>query len=327
MRKSFVGAVCAAISMVIAISSCQKEITQEQMSSEKVKLQISVPTAQTKVLSSVNESAVNDYQVFLFNDNGVLEDYVHQDTPDITLECTMGSKTVAVLVNAPVMSNITTMTALQNTVSKLSDNTFESFVMEGQVPVEVNSTDEISVEVPVSRKVAKIELQYLSVMFDMPQYNALPFKVSAVYLINAPGDMTYFSSAAPTLWLNKLGYVAEDDNTFLYDDMNDVEVSLKSPYSTHNVFYCYPNDSTEDSFSTIWSPRCTRLVVEAMIGDMKYYYPVTLPKLESNKKYNVSLIITRPGAESADVVVDKKEGNFSVVVQDWDDGGLVYKEI
>ena len=323
MRKRLMSAACAAMCVVSVAVSCHKVVLNEQVSSEKVKLQVSVPLAQTKVITEVDDAAVLDYQAFLFNEQGVLEDFAHETSEDIVLECTIGNKTIAVLVNAPVVSEVTTLDELKNTTSYLSDNWLGEFLMEGMTTVEVTSAPLVKVEIPVCRKVAKVELQSLLVKFDMPQYMSLPFKVSSVYLINVPAAMPYFSTTEPALWLNKSGYVEDDDNTFIYDDMGNVKVSDRLLYTAHNIFYCYPNNSSEDSFSETWSPRNTRLVVEATLGDRKYYYPVTLPKLESNKKYNVSLTITRPGADTPDTVIDKNDGVFSIVVQDWDDGGLV----
>ena len=109
--------------------------------------------------------------------------------------------------------------------------------------------------------------------------------------------------------------------------MNDVLVTMPKPYTTRNVFYCYANNAPEDSFSPMWSPRNTRLVVEALLGEQKYYYPVTLPALEANKKYDVTLSITRPGVESPDAMVDKYTSVFSIVAQDWDEGDAIYTEI
>ena len=200
-------AAIAAVSVMSVLIGCQKEVASVQDNPEKARLEISVPMAKTKVTSEANEMAINNYQVFLFNDKGVLENYVNQQSSAISMECTLGSKTVAVIVNAPAIRDITTMAELKGKVSYLSDNTLESFVMEGMVPVEIESTTSVSVEVPVSRKVARIELLCLDVVFELPQYRQQSFKVSSVYLINVPASMPYFANDVSSLWLNKSGYV------------------------------------------------------------------------------------------------------------------------
>ena len=56
----------------------------------------------------------------------------------------------------------------------------------------------------------------------------MSFKISSVYLINVAADKKYFSTEAPTLWLNKMSYRSSDDNLLIYDDMAGVEVNKES---------------------------------------------------------------------------------------------------
>ena len=59
------------------------------------------------------------------------------------------------------------------------------------------------------------------------------------------------------------------------------------------------------------------LVVQTRLGDGIYYYSVELPKMESNKCYNVSLTVTMPGSLTPNVPVQKEDAVFSVSVSDW----------
>ena len=313
--------------VMTVFSSCQKDVVDEQLSAEKVRLEISVPIAMTKVVSGADETAINNYQVFVFNNQNVLEAYVKKNTADISLSCTMVSKKVVVLVNAPALTDITTLPELMNKPSLLADNAKNALVMEGMVSVDIVSTKDVSIEVPVYRKVAKVELVSLATAFELPQYRDAAFKVSSVYLINVPANTKYFGTDAPTLWFNKSKYVSSDSNSLIYDNMNDVAITSSSPYTAKNAFYCYPNPTSADSFADAWSPRNTRLVVEATLGNQKYYYPVTLPVLEKNKRYEVSLTITRPGSYVPDTIVDKFAADFTVTVKDWEKGASVVEEI
>lgn len=327
MRKiSFMSALVA-VSVVSFLTGCQKNSADVVQSAEKVKLEISVPVAQTKVVSGINETAIKNYQVFLFNDNETLEAYVNQSAPDISLDCTLGAKTVVVITNAPAVNDVTSLSSLKSRASLLSDNSEDAFVMEGLKEVLIETTADVSITVPVARQVAKIELADVTTAFELPEYAAMSFTVSAVYLINVPADKKYFSTDAPTLWYNKSAYDAQDDNALIYDDMNDVAVSAESQYSTKNALYCYPNPTLEDAFETPWTERHTRLVVETVLGTETYYYPVTMPVIQQNKKYEVSLTITRPGSYSPDTIVDKFAANFSVTVKDWETGASVSEEI
>lgn len=325
MMKNFInvfGALCVGMTM---FNACQEKLsvgTEE----EKVTVQISVPSTDTKITGSVNEAAVSNYQVFLYDDAGVLESYVQKSTSDISLECTVGSKTVVVLVNAPAINDGTTLSGLTSRKSLLSDNSAGDFVMTGMV-TETITKSMTSLTVQVSRLVSKVKLSKLEVDFEMPQYQSQEFKVSSVYLINVPADRNYFSSSAPSVWYHKMAYTSSDACALIYDNMDGVNVSSSTPYQTQNTFYCYPNPESGDSFSTTWSARHTRLVVEGTLNGTRYYYPVTLPQMESNKIYDVSLKITRPGATKPDAEVDKFAVGVSISVKNWETGATVVEEI
>lgn len=327
MSKFFVFAACAAASVLSVFTGCQKEIVSGQTSDEKVTLRVSVQNPETKVVSGLDETAIKNYQVFVFKDNGVVEDYVSQNSPEISLDCTMGVKTVVVLANAPDVGDVTNLETLYSRTTQLSDNAPDAFVMEGRQSVTIHSQIGAYVSIAISRKVARVNLASLTLDIDMPQYSSLPFKVQSVYLINVPAETPYFNTVEPALWYNKSCYVQEDFNDLTYDDMADFEITTETPYVTENIFYCYPNNTTEDSFDATWCPRNTRLVVEATLGDEKYYYPVKLPEIKPNRIYNVNLVITRPGSETPDSNINKLAAEFNITVKDWEAGSTIMKEI
>ena len=328
MNRIFIRAIIAAVCLCSVFTACKKELSDVHPSSEKVILRVAVPMGdETKVISGIDETAVNNYQVFLFDSDGSLEDCVSQSSPDIVFSCTYGKKTIVALVNAPSMADVTDYETLTAKQTYLSDNHADAFVMSGSTTIEIKSTVPDVVSIQVTRKVAKIELASLEVDIDIPQYSSLPFKVSAVYLINVPAEMPYLEYATATVWYNKMGYNAENDNTLIYDDMDDFEVTDETPYITRNTFYCYANHTLTDSFASTWTARCTRLVVEAMLGETKYYYPVTIPKVNANKKYEVNLKITRPGSLTPDTIINTFAAGVEVYIKDWQSGGSVDEEI
>lgn len=327
MRKIFAFAASAAVSVLSVFTGCQKDVMSDHKSDEKVTLKVSVQNPDTKVLSGADETGIKSYQVFLFNENGVVEDYVNQASSDITLDCTTGDKTVIVLANAPDLGDVVDMAMLSTKTSLLSDNAPDALVMEGRQNVKILSSDGAYISVAVARKVARVELASLKLAIDMPQYNSLPFKVQSVYLINVPAEMPYFNYLESSLWYNKSGYVQEDYNDLIYDDMEDFEITAETPYTAQNVFYCYPNKIPQDSFEAEWCPRNTRLVVEATLGDEKYYYPVKLPKLEHNMRYEVNLVITRPGLPTPDSNFKKFDADFNITVSEWIQGSKISQEI
>ena len=325
MRKNVVNALGAIVGVIFAACS-EKAGLEEAMSSDMVALEISVPIAHTKVTAAADETSISNYQVFVYDASDHLEAYVNQNSSSISLECTVGTKTVVVLCNAPAIEEVTTLSDMMKLKSSLSDNEIGSFVMSGRVS-SVITTSSTGVTVPVSRLVSKVRLSKLETEFEIPQYQSMPFKVSSVYLINVPADKYYITTGSVTEWYNKTKYDSSDENSLLFDNMGDLLVTSSASYDKKNTFYCYPNPESNDNFSSTWSPRHTRLVVEALLGDTRYYYPVTLPEIESNKIYDVNLKITRPGSSLPDIEVDKFAVGFTVQVKDWEIGASVSEEI
>ena len=327
MRKNFVKAFSAVLCMASLCASCQKEVSSEQLKEERARIEVSIPTGETKLVSDAQDDVVNNYQLFMFKADGTIEDYVSTTSSNITLDCTTGKKHLFVFVNAPSLADESNYETISKKQMLLSDNAERSIVMSGSLTIEVGSSATETVTLQAVRKVAKVVLSELKLEMDIPQYSILPFKVSSVYLINVPADTPYFGMAATTtLWYNKSGYNPDDDNTLIYDDMGDFQITEQTPYTTQNTFYCCPNKMDNDSFNSIWSPRHTRLVVEATLGETKYYYPVTLPKMDANKVYSVHLTITRPGLETPDAEFSKFDEPFQITIKEWMDGGSVSKE-
>ena len=102
----------------------------------------------------------------------------------------------------------------------------------------------------------------------------------------------------------------------LYESVNSKITAPNTDSNAHH-FYCYPNPYKSDTFSTDWSPRPTRLVVEAELGGTLYYYPVSLPELKQNTQCNVTLTVVRPGATSPEQDMDKYAAVFNIEVKDW----------
>ena len=100
MIRFFSKAVFSAFCLCSLFTGCKKEEIGALASNEKVSLRISVPIDETKVTSGMDETAVWNYQVFLFDAEGDIEDYVSQSSDDIRLDCTLGRKSIVVCVNA-----------------------------------------------------------------------------------------------------------------------------------------------------------------------------------------------------------------------------------
>ena len=304
-----------------ALLSCEKKDADMSASSgEKVSLEITLQPEETKVSGEGGneEKAVSGYQVMIYDkSSGRLEAY---ETPDasssrVNMQCTTGQKEVVVLANAPDVSGISSYEALLKTKSLLSDNSVGSLVMEGYASPELTASGG-SVSIKLKRIVSKVVLDAVTVDFDVDAYDDMDFILKKIYLTNVAADRNYLSeSAGPTLWYNKVFQTSEPKvDGMLCDDMGNLNIKGTKRYTNKHHFYCYPNPYEDDTFSVNWSPR---LVLETTLGGVLYYYPISLPKLEQNTRYYVSLHITRPGASSPEQDMDRYAVSFNIEVEEW----------
>ena len=122
---------------------------------------------------------------------------------------------------------------------------------------------------------------------------------------------------------------AETRSSLIYDDVSGVVLDYGKTYNTVHSLYSFPNDCKPDT-APVWSPRATRLVIEASYDDgavaHDFYYPITLYNestrkgLEANKQYKVNLTIRRPGSDSPDKPVEFDAVTGSIHVASWENG-------
>ena len=312
----------AAVTAVAASLSvaCVKTKVEVRPPEGMANLTVTVANGGTKASGEnpvTNEDKINSVQVFVFASDGKLEAEAYGTQPSIDLGCTMGSKTVAVLCNSGRLDAIASAADLNSKVTSLTDNSSSSFIMFNSVPFAVDATAK-SLTVTVKRTVSKIVLENISNKMTLEQYRSEAIKIKGIYLINVAGDTSMDLAAAPSLWLNRGSKEAAENSLY-----SEIPASLDIAYNSSDVsrhyFYCYPNPVEADSAAEIWSPRHTRLVVEAEVGGKTGYYPVTLPVLKANTVYTIkNLEITRPGIDAPDVVSALGTMTFTIAVADWD---------
>lgn len=317
MKKFFV---YAAGMLAMAVCGCQeKEIADVVAPSEEITLDVCVPVSEmTRITDVGDESALTGIQAFVFRKDGSLDAWASSSGNTLSIQCTAGERDISVLVNSPEIKDITTFSALRSKVSLLSDNGVGSLVMSGTVSVTLSSSS--SVTVPVSRKAARVSIERIVTDFDLEQYKNAEFKITGIYLVNVAGDAPYFGTGQPGVWYNRMENAGELP-ALLSSGKLSVPVTGQAPYEVSHHFYCYPNPTGEDISETTWSPRKTRLVVEAELDGVTCYYPMTMPVIESNHLYTVTeLKITKPGSSSPDIPVVKEDVSFVIEVADWDEG-------
>lgn len=319
-RKIF----CAAM-LALVLVSCEKKGTDlSDAATGTVPLEIRFVSEETKAagVGGNEEKKVSDYQVLIYDmSSRMLEAY---STPDpasssVSMECTTGPKEVIVLANAPDVSGIVSYDTFLKTKSKLSDNSIGRLVMEGHASPNLTAAGG-TVNVDIKRVVAKVVLDGITVDFEQNAYDNMDFILKRVYLTNVAADKSYLAETAdPASWYNKIIRTsAPEVDELLYEDLGNMNIKTTKLYKQQHHFYCYPNPHTADSFdSDVWNPRPTRLVVEATIGNVPYYYPVALPELKQNTRYHVSLRIIRPGSTSPEQDMDKYAVSFNITIEEW----------
>ena len=308
MKKS----IFAFAATLAALVACNKnEATpmqpQDQESLVPCELTVGICGAMTKAtaVAADNEAKVNRLQVFVFRGDD-LDAYASvENAKELTLSCTAGERVVYALVNAPDYSTVPGKAALLAKVSELEANTLTNFEMVGSKTVTLPQSEKVSID--VNRIASRVVLKKITRNFTSAALQALDFTVDAIYLVNVAGNTSYDLTAAPAAWYN----VAENKNelaSLLYDAPAAPIVNGQS-YPTAHTFYAYPNDLAVNT---------TRIVIETTLGETKYYYPINLPAMDSNKSYEIEEVkITRPGSDNPDEPVSFADATFSINVIDW----------
>ena len=308
MKKS-IFAFAAALAALVA---CNKNDVapmqpQNQESLVPCELTVGICGSMTKAtaVTKENEAKVNNLQVFVFRGDD-LDAYASVDNAmELTLSCTAGERVVYALVNAPDYSAVPGKAALLAKVSELSANSLTNFEMVGSKTVTLPQSEKVSID--VNRIASRVVLKKVTRNFTSAALQSLDFTVNAIYIINVAGNTSYDLTAAPAAWYNVAKY--NNELAALMHDAVDSKIVNGQSYGTQHAFYSYPNDATS---------KTTRLVIETTLGTTKYYYPINLPAMESNKSYEIAEVtITRPGSDDPDVPVSFEDATFSINVIDW----------
>lgn len=314
----------------LQMSACSKVTPAEQLheAAGKCTLTVNVGALSTKTtaMSSVAEEKVNSLQVYVYDSSGAIEYYGKiEDASSLTFEVVPGEKTICALVNAASNSDIPTKNKFLAYPTLLSENSLTNFVMAGTESKEITKAETITI--PVSRIASKIILNKITTRYSSASMNGTT-KIKSVYLVNVPVSSTLLSDNYNiSEWVNMTKFVSSSCNSFVSESNVDYDISGNGSNTDVHWFYSYPNPTTEDSSSSTWCARKTRLVVETEYGGQTYYYPITLPVLQRNYKYVITeLIITRLGSKDPDVPVSMKECKFDLEIVKWQNGLTDYTE-
>ena len=278
--------------LVASAMSCNKNDSPAARTAEKIRIVVDVEgsgTPGTRVTgvtsnSTSTEAKVNSLQIFVFNGEQLDGYGSSSGSLTATASCTAGTRDIWAVVNAPALTSVSSKSQLLATVSNLAAE-ISNFQMIGSKSETLQKDG--NVKITVDRLAARVVLKGIkNALTNAAQ--AASFKVLSVYLTNVAGDVDFGHSSSYTVskWYNRRGYQSANNlGNFTYDSVNKTIASGATDSQAHAAAVGGP-----------WSPRAARLVIKAEIAGVVYDYPITLPALESNKSYEISLVtITRLG--------------------------------
>ena len=317
--------VIAALSALVFLASCNKNgIEPKGAGSDTSMLTVRVGNLSVTKAGdqSTNDVTINSVQVFIFNkDTGQIDNckkqYFSAAVNTCTLnpiECTVGEKEIWAIVNWPedlttVAANVVSLNDFKSRTAKLSDNRLDNLMMSGNIESRTLAagTDEATIE--VSRLCAAVVLTRVTNHMEVAAYRD-KFQVVGAYLMNVPGlqrvDGTILASGAecpaPDAWFAwyKKATTAEAQEllseTFL---PLPPKTAFGESYSVHHTFYAFSNDHNyvEGGTSGGGLKSSTYLIVECTVDGVPCVYPVLMPTMVRNKKYNVKLTVNHVGGD------------------------------
>ncbi len=373
MKNTIITIVSLAAMVLAGCSKSNPETVPVNENGGTCRLTVSLrDVAATKVTgqTSANEFKIQNVQILVFRagtgaDAGVLDACASKgfDTPlnydassspygGLSVDCTVGKRKIYVLVNT-VKDYTSKEYGFVGTEAKLLEEGVElknfakdKLFMMNSLETNLSSGAE-TVDISVRRICASVILE--SVKNDMQSYiyrEPKTFKIKSVYLTNVPASINLGLSRTPSMlqpyewyaWMKR--ETDEERAALIYDTLvtearDGYGINYGEIYRTVHTFYSFPNDRAP-SEDKEWSPRATRLVVEASYYDGSVwrdcYYPVTLydktssTGLEANKQYRVNLTIRRPGSDDPNKPVEFDTVSGSIRVDNWDTG-KTYTEI
>ncbi|HIZ86306.1 MAG TPA: hypothetical protein IAC04_07430 [Candidatus Coprenecus stercoravium] len=294
-------------------------------------------TKSTEIPSEETDNAVGTVDVFVFNTpgasvqgHGELDTYrrFENSSEPIEIQTTTGAKKICVVVNSKSgdLTSVTSLSQLQQAVTRLQDETFGNLTMYGEKDVTLSA--ENTVDITVSRFISRITVSSIKTKFNGTPYEGVALTNTKLYLINAHGDKILFNGGATTVpTVLNAGTLNTDDvegcaqSGLLYDEIS--AQILDEGYSTSHHLYTYANETNDIE-------TCTKLVMETEINGSKYYYPIPVNQegygytsenghygIKRNTVYSFGITISRPGSLDPDEPVETGAVEISINVEDW----------
>lgn len=278
----------------------------------------------SRATAVADETLLSEMCLYVFDARGVLVDVITSTTASAAGNYPEGYYTVYALVNCGAgATDFVTQAEIGTALLSLTSQS-SAFSMYGCTPFAVS--ENATCQIPVVRLVSKVEIRRVSADFSSrPSLAGSTLTIDAIYVINATGRtvLDEAENYTPDIWFNKRGYSPGGADGLLYDEVA-AAIPDGSFYDTPHCYYCFQNGSVDDSHSSVWSPRHTRLVLDCTLAGRKTYYPIDIVSPEGylvrNCNYRINeLTITGFGADGPDEpFIDTDPYFFSAMVTDWE---------
>ena len=284
-----------------------------------------IPTVKQIYILKAEKSNYSHADLFFFDDTppGALDSYTRCEVGQDGLidgACRNGRKTAVVIVNNPEddysWSDICSLEAIKSMeFNLLRDNPqFPSAIGSAKITPGGKSCIRIDTR-PV---MCRIKLNSLCCDFHGKEYEGEHLSSLRIYLTNIRTSYSV-SGGGGGSWMNLGGLdgiTAGDPSAggmFLRD--------LPVPCGDTTMFpetelFCYPNPSGNDS--SFAEPQ-TRLVIEGYLQGEKYYYPISLGKLEAGDYIKLDVTITSKGTSDPDTPASSAMVRLTFPIRGWDE--------
>lgn len=292
-----------------------------------VTVRVSGPSSRATDVRDENETAIHSLQVLVFDSDGLLDAAGCGDGTSVSVTVTVGkAKRLWAVANAPKLTGISWEEDLRGSLSHLCDNSLTSLVMVGNTTADISEDGEIGIT--LTRLAAKLSVKKITRSFDAPALAARPLTIKKMYLINVAADIRCDGTGEVSSWLNRSGFESSGADALLSEQGLSISLADGACHSTPHSFYCYPNPTSTDSVSDSWTPRKTRLVLEAELGGSTCYYSLTFPEIKRNCTYTIgNLTLSGKGSPTPDTPYTRESISASVTVRDWTDGATYTEKL
>ena len=258
-------------------------------------------------------------QIYIFSGDGTLYNRFSGEGEDFEFFIGSGVYDIYAFANAPQLPlSPESAEELTGHCFSLVDNKPGKLVTAGCLE-SVAITESSALELEMEHLVSKVNY---NVRVDIENEILIRrgFKVLSVYMTNVVGECLPFSSESDspaTVWYNLRNFESSEADSLIFSQVDEFVANGDSLHGT-STFYILPNSCSDPQDRSGLTPRKTRFVVKALIGNQVYYYPVTIPRAEGNREYIISLTVKNIGClDPEDTDVTAQAAESSIAIQGW----------